>query len=248
MDRAERMRVTLAMLLAVATIAVIVVLDLVVASAAWRVIFLLAACVMIAAVVYLLPAAWRKRLGPAAAAFVAAVGTVSAFVVSPQTPVGPKAPSSVVDAQQMAQAVAYGPFDQKLPPAFEAGSVKRVGISDPSSAGKLVAAQVPLQASGYQVFAEVEVYPTAQAAAQRGQAQLRFLSKQFMPPSYKQTIAGFCVWRTPDAWVCGGVRGQAYAETTLSPGATASLATTQDINAALLAYAENKAKLATHPG
>lgn len=248
MDRKARTRVTIAMLLVVATISVIVVLDLVVASAAWRVIFLLAACVMIAAVVYLLPAAWRKRLGPAAAAFVAAAGTVSAFVASPQTATTARAPGPVVDAQQMAHAVVDGPFDQQLPPAFRAGPVKEVGIGDPSSAGKLVAAQVPLQAPGYQVFAEVEVYPTAQAAAQRGQTQLRFLSRQFMPPSYKQTIAGFCVSRTPDAWVCGGVRGQAYAETTLSPGANASLATTQDINAALLAYAENKAKLATHPG
>ena len=239
---AARTRIALAVLLAAVTIAVIVVLNLVVASAGWRIFFLLAACLMIATIVYVLPVSWRKRLGPVAAVFVAAAGTLSVFLVSPN------APDPVVDAQQMAHAVADGPFDQNLPASFQVGAVKRVGISDPSSAGKLVAVEVPVQAPGYQVFAEVEVYPSAQAAARRGEMQLKFLSAQYMPPSQRQTIAGFCIWRTPNAWVCGGVHGHAYAETTLSPGANATLAVTQDINSALLAYADDKAKLASHPG
>lgn len=245
-------RVALAILLAIVTIALMVVLDLVIANTAWRVLFLFCACLMIVAIVVLLPADWRKRLGLVAAVFVAAAGTLSVFLVSPQSSV------PVVDAQQMATAVADGPFDQQLPHSLQAGPLERVTIGDPSSAGKLVAVRVPIEVpssswladGGLNTFAEVEVYPTAQEAAQRGIAQLKYLSTTFMPPIQRQTIAGFCVLRSPSgwAWVCGGVRGHAYAETTLSPGANAFLGTTQGINSALLSYAENKEILASHPG
>jgi hypothetical protein len=229
------------MVLAGAIIALIVVVDLMVANTVWRIVSLLGACLTVVAIVFLLPTTWRKRLGPVVAVFVTAAGTLSAFLVNP--PADP-----VVDAQQMADAVAEGPFDQKLRTELHVGLPERVGIGDASAAGKLVAVQVPVEAPGYQIFAEVEVYPTAQEAAQRGLAQLKLLSTTYMPPAQPQTIGGFYVLRTPWAWVCGGVRGHAYAETTLTPGDNADLPVAQEINSALLRYADNKAKLATHPG
>jgi hypothetical protein len=251
-DREKRIRVALAIALAIATIALVVVLDLLIASVAWRVICLLCACLMTAAIVFLLPADWRKRLGPATTAFVAAAGTLSVFLVSPSS--SPSNPA--VNSRAMAAFVATGPFNQTLPKGLIAGLVRPTTIGDPSAASKLNATQVPivvprsspLASFGLQSYAEVEVYPTEDAAAQRATAQLAFLSKEYMPPIQHQTIAGFCVYRTPDAWTCGGVRGNAYAETTLSPGPTALIGVTQDINSALLNYASEKATLATSGG
>jgi hypothetical protein len=251
-----RVRVPLAILLTSVTIALIVWLDFVVENMGWRVLFLFCACVMIVVVVLLLPSDWRKRLGPVAAVFVAAAGALSVFLVSPQSSVSvAKSSPPVVDAQQMAAAVADSPFDQQLPHSLQAGALKRITVGDPSSAGKLVASNVPIKVpsssplagSGLHIYAEVEVYPTAQDASQRGKAQLEYLSATFMTPNQRQTIAGFCVYRSGgNAWVCGGVRGHAYAETTLTPAATAFLGTTQGINSALLSYAQNKETLATH--
>jgi hypothetical protein len=252
LSKGKPIRVSLAIALASATIALIVVLDLLVASVAWRIICLLCACLMIAAIVFLLPADWRKRLGPVTAAFVAASGTLSVFLVSPSS----SPPGPVLNSRAMAAFVATGPFDQTLPGGLVARSLASAIIGDPSAASKLNATQVPidvppsspLASYSLRIYAAVEVYPTAGAAAQRATAQLTFLSKMYMPPIQHQTIAGFCVFRTPDAWTCGGVRGNAYAETTLTPGANAFLGLTQDVNSALLNYASDKAKLATSGG
>jgi hypothetical protein len=199
--------------------------------------------------VLLLPADWRKRLGAGTAAFVAASGALSVFLASPSTP--PPAPA--VDAQAMAHYVAEGPFDQQLPPGLLAGPVRPTSIGDPSAAGKLNATQIPVEVPSsswlasvdMQIYAEVEVYPNARAAAQRGRAQLKFYGQTGTRPVAPQTIAGFCDSRGP-AWVCAGVRGNAYAETTLSPGANAFAGLTQDVTSAMLSYATDKAKLATH--
>lgn len=250
-DQGKQARVSLVIVLASSAIALMVVLDLMVASAAWRIICLLCACLMTAAVTFLLPADWRKRLGPATAAFVAAAGTLSVFIVSPSS----SQPGAVLNSRAMATFVATGPFSQTLPDGLVAGPLRPATIGDPSAASKINATQVPISvpssspfsSADLQVYAEVEVYPTASAAAQRGRAQLAFLGKMYMLPIQHQTIAGFCVLRTA-AWTCGGVRGNAYAETTLTPEANAFLGLTQGINSALLNYASDEAKLATTGG
>jgi len=246
-----RVRVLAAMLLAVATVALMVLLDLKVANVAWRLAGLFCASILVVGIVLLLPADWRKRLGTGTAAFVAACGALSVFLATPGTP----PPAPVVDAQAMAHYVAEGPFDQRLPQGLLAGPVRPTSIGDPSAAGKLNATQVPVEVPpssplagvGMQIYAEVEVYPSARAAAQRGRAQLKFYRQLAgTQPAAGQTIAGFCDPRGPNAWVCAGVRGNAYAETTLTPGANAFAGLTQDITSAMLSYAMDKAKLATH--
>lgn len=230
-------------------------LDLRVAGVAWRLVFLLGACLMIVAIVLLLPADWRKRLGPATAAFVAAAGTLSIFLANPGSSPSP-APSPArpsIDPQALAALVAAGPFDQTLPDGLVAGPVKPATVGDPSAASKINATQIPVEVPAssqladldIQSFAEVEVYPTANAAAQRAKSQMAFLSKVYEKPIQEQTIAGFCVAVTPDGWTCGGARGNAYAETSLSPGINALTGLTQAINSALLNYASDKARLAT---
>ena len=92
-DREKRIRVSLAIALAIATIALVVLLDLLIASVIWRVICLLCACLMTAAIVFLLPADWRKRLGPATTAFVAAAGALSVFLVNPGSSPSTAAPA-----------------------------------------------------------------------------------------------------------------------------------------------------------
>lgn len=232
-------------------------LDLRVAGVAWRLVFLLGACLMIVAIVLLLPADWRKRLGPATAAFVAAAGTLSIFLANPGASPSPS-PSPVpsgpsIDPQALAALVAAGPFDQTLPDGLVAGPVKPATVGDPSAASKINATQIPVEVPAssqladldIQSFAEVEVYPTANAAAQRAKSQMAFLSKVYEKPIQEQTIAGFCIAVTPDGWTCGGARGNAYAETSLSPGIDALTGLTQAINSALLNYASDKARLAT---
>jgi hypothetical protein len=246
-----RVRVLAAMLLAVAAVALMVLLDLKVANVAWRLVGLFCASILAVAIVLLLPADWRKRLGTGTATFVAAAGVLSVFLATPSTP--PPAPA--VDAQAMAHYVAEGPFDQQLPQGLLAGPMRPTSIGDPSAAGKLNATQIPIEvpsssplaSAGMQIYAEVEVYPSASAAARRGRERLKFYGQQAgsRPPA-AQTIAGFCDTFGPSAWVCAGVRGNAYAETTLSPSANAFAGLTQDITSAMLSYAADKAKLATH--
>lgn len=250
-DQRKWIRFLLVILLAGSTIALMVVLDLMVASVTWRVICLFCACLMTAAIAFLLPPNWRKRLGLVTAAFVAASGTFSVFLISPSSSL----PGPVLNSRAMATLVASGPFNQILPYGLVAEPVRSTTIGDPSSASKLNATQVPIDIPSssplanddLQIYAEVEVYPTASAAAERATAQLAFLSKTYMPPIGRQTIAGFCVLMQA-AWVCGGARGNAYAETTLAPGANAYLGLTQAINSALMTYAFDQAKLATSGG
>lgn len=243
-----QVRLVVASALAAGAVALIVLVDMFVSSAAVRIAALACAALLVVTVVAILPAGWRRRLGPLAAAFVTASGALSGFLIAPSdsADTGP-----VVDAQQMATAVQFGPFDQRLPTGFTAGLPTQTHIGDPSSASKIVAVQVPIRVprsigGGVSVFAELEVYPSVKAAQARATAQKRFLSDHYMTPTTKQTIAGFCVLRDPEAWTCGGTRGHTYAETTLAPAPNAFLGFTQDITSALLNYAWNKEKLASH--
>lgn len=238
-------------------------LDLRVTGVAWRLVFLLGACLMIVAIVLLLPADWRKRLGPATAAFVAAAGTLSIFLANPSpspAPAPAPAPSPStspsgpsIDPQALATLIAAGPFDQTLPDGLVAGPVKPATVGDPSAASKINATQIPIEVPAssqltdldIQSYAEVEVYPTAKAAAQRAKSEMAFLSNVYEKPIQEQTISGFCVAVTPNGWTCGGARGNAYAETSISPGIDALTGLTQAINSALLNYASDKARLAT---
>jgi hypothetical protein len=236
--------VSVAVLLAVATAALVVVLNIWVAATALRIVFLIGACLMIVALVFVIPPELRKRLGAPTAVFVAAAGTVSVFLASPEPSAAPVPP--VVDAHQLAQYVTAGPFDQAVPEGLSVGALRRARIGD--AVGSLAAVEVPIESDQFIVYAAVEVYDTPAAAARRGRADMEFRRETSVSPARQQTIAGFCFLIDPDAWECGGVRGHAYATTTLTPGANTSLPVATEITDALLRYADNKAKLATHQG
>jgi hypothetical protein len=151
-----------------------------------------------------------------------------------------------VDAHQLAQYVTAGPFDQAVPEGLSVGALRRAQIGD--AVGSLAAVEVSIESDQFIVYAAVEVYDTPADAARRGRADMEFRRETSISPARQQTISGFCFLIDPDAWECGGVRGHAYATTTLTPGGNSSLPVATEITDALLRYADNKAKLATHQG
>lgn len=250
-----RVRVGLAVLLAVGTIAIVVVLDLVTTGAFWRVLIVLGACLLTVGAVFVLPADLRKRLGPVAAVFATAPGVLSAFLITPTEPASRRPAVRVqrtVDVQQMAYHLQNGPFNVALPPGLQAGRPERTTVGDPSAVGKLVAVHVPIRipdgspyaGAGLQIYAEVEAYPSPAEAQRRAEAQRSFLTRTFESAGGGQSASGFCVW-TPDAWTCGGGRRYVYAETSVAPGVEANAGLTQDLNAALLTYADDTTAEAT---
>ncbi|MFD3430697.1 hypothetical protein [Nocardia fluminea] len=216
-----------------------------VADEGLRILFFTGACFMAAAVVLVLPAHWRKRLGPPTAVFIAAASALSVFLVKPQD--GPPEPQ--VDAREMATYVAMGPFDQELPVQLQAGKIQNIQISDPSATQRLAAVHVPIadprgKMSAYGV---VEVYPTVETAIERGTAELerwRAAAGKYAPKG--KTIDGFCFEiLSPSHFICGVARGRAFVETTFTPPSNATRGVAQQITESLADYAANKEKLAT---
>lgn len=231
-----------AVFLVLVTVALIVALNLWTMSPWLRVAVLVGACLTIVAVVFLLPPGLRTKLGAPTAVFVAAAGTVSIFIVSPGSP-APEPPR--LDVRQLAQYVEAGPLDQKVPPGLSVGDPRHADSGH--AAGSVTSVEFPITSPEHTIYTFVEVYSTPAAAAARARADMKFLKENYISPARPQTIDGFCFLITPDAWECGGVRGHAYANTTLSPGANYTLPVAVDLTAALLRYTDNKAKLATHP-
>lgn len=260
------MRLLSALLLGAGTVAVMVVLAFSVSNDKLRIAFFLVACVLAAAVVFVLPPHWRRRLGPPTAVFIAAASALSVFLVNPQA--GSSDPK--IDTQEMANAILVGPFDQRLPQSVTAGDPEMWGTRDASAIANLAVVRIEMTStkSGGQTggnwgaTSQIEIYPAPEDAAARGQVQYDWRSGreeaarkgQPEPEVGKNTPEMWCFINDggPDSssqWVCGGYRGHAYAQTYMPFGALTQITYTdaQMIQSAMLRYAEGKEKLATEP-
>ncbi|WP_256973233.1 hypothetical protein [Rhodococcus sp. NCIMB 12038] len=234
-----------------------VVLALAVANDKLRILFFAGACLMAAAVVFVVPPHWRKRLGSPTAVFIAAASALSVFLVNPQA----GSSDSKVDTREMANALLVGPFDQRLPGTLTADDPEAYGTRDASAVSNIAVVKIPMEwhagtkTGKSETTAQVEVYPTPEAAAARGRVQYGIFSGETGRRERGETSPTRASTQTPeswcfyfnDGWKCGGYRGHAYAETYYASGGNVSYPDAQMVQSSLLAYAESKEKLATEP-
>lgn len=98
--------------------------------------------------------------------------------------------------------------------------------------------------SGTQVFAHLETYESTEAARGRAEASLQTAASRYSLGIEDVEPENFCL-ADPSFWLCGGYRGLVYAEVTLSPSPNANLPLARGTLAALLRYADDRARLAT---
>lgn len=221
------------------------------ASTRWsQLLFLLLACLSMAAVVVLLPSMLRAKAGAFMAAFVGAAGVLPVFVLSPE-PQEPKPNSRFT-----AELIRRGPFQEALPGYLKAKGLADVGIPDAGASQALDAVQLVIEANpaqdpflrgggpGTQVFAHMETYESGEAASRRAKESLRLSAERYSAGLERVAPDSFCL-SGGTFWLCAGYRGLVYAEVTLSPAPNANLPMARGTLSSMLRYADDRARLAT---
>ncbi|MFD7661714.1 hypothetical protein [Streptomyces sp. NPDC059788] len=238
-------------------IALVLSMNLFVHAKWWRLAITVSACAIIVAITLLIPRSWRVRLGTVAGIFVAASGVLPILLIDP----GDEEGSPEVDSTAMAAYVERGPFDQRLPTPLLADGITLANVGKDSGAKKLTAVELKIKVDPkyspfvpgddnteqFAIAAYLEVYPDADDATVRGTEAMRHF-KHYDTPAQEDTNVGlFCFQGVTVAafWECGGVRGNSYAEVTLSPGDNAHLGLARDTVTALLNYSDSMARKAT---
>jgi hypothetical protein len=155
------------------------------------------------------------------------------------------------NAVSLAALVRQGPFTEKLPEPLTPTGLMDVRIGDPSAASRVDAveleAQYPRNALD-SFFSTIEIYRSERAATNRAIAQIRRIKEGYGPEHVQGTAESYCAYLQPtppgNAWQCGGSRGLAYAEVTVSPDANAYRHYATGTVSALLDYADEKARVA----
>ncbi|MGW8553770.1 hypothetical protein [Streptomyces tubercidicus] len=244
-------------ILALTVVALVLFMNLVVTEKWWRLLITVSACAIIVAITLLIPPTWRVRLGSVAGIFMAAAGVLPIFLIDPEgEKEGPKA-----DPLVLATYIEKGPFDQRLPEPLVMDGLTPANAGTEAGAKKLTAVRLKIKVKPEQaplipgdngteqfaIWAHIEVYPTAKDAAARGSAHIKRLNRYDTPTQTKAGIGNFCFQGVNAAayWDCGGVRGNSYAEVTLSPGDNAHLGMARDTVTALLNYSDSMARKAT---
>jgi hypothetical protein len=222
----------------------------------WRFAAFVVICLLIALVTWLLPASVRKDLKTPVGAFVAAVSVLAILVQTNPNNHEQKSEEAKTNTQYLADLVRKGPFTETLPSPLEAGSLRDAYVADPSSAQKLNAVELriainPVKAKAIggldlKSFAHMEVYPTREAAARRGNASLNDLRQRY-GGTVTGTAENFCMdgGRGGDFWTCAGIRDYVYAEVTISPAAQCHPLVRHRNTGAMLRYADRQIDLAT---
>jgi hypothetical protein len=234
--------------LAVCLLALLVVLAADLVSGTARVICLFGACVVVAAMVVVIPHQLRRTAGSFAAAFVAAAGVLPVFLAGDDPPAAPT-PTPSADARvhpaYLAELVRRGPFTEALPEPLRVSKLRDVRINDPSASSRLDAVWVDIDAEeGVYVFAMIEVYPSPTAAAERKEARIDSF-KRIYPgdPVYDNCFDEYGAHG--GGWTCVAARGHAYAEAAVSPSANAVKGFATGTLTALLRYTDRLAKVAS---
>ena len=122
---------------------------------------------------------------------------------------------------------------------------------DASAAGSLRSVQLDVsteRAPGVTaVFAHFEVYPTPKDAVERAKARIALITKIVGSEKIQGSASSYCSYETirgPTSWECGGARGLVYAEATVTPNPNAFQYLATETAAALLNYADEKARVA----
>jgi hypothetical protein len=152
-------------------------------------------------------------------------------------------------ASAVAALIRQGPFSAALPDPLEPQGLSDVNISDPSAANRIDAIQLEatdptgaLEA----FFAHIEIYGDEAAATARARARIDDIARLYGENQVQGTPQSYCAYLDPEpAWECGGSSGLAYAEATVTPNPNANRVFASGSAAALLRYAEEKARVAS---
>ncbi|MFC4590617.1 hypothetical protein [Sphaerisporangium corydalis] len=234
-------------IVAVLSLALIIVLIVGVTASAWHVAILLAASVGVAVVVVRLPASVRTRFSLLVAAFVATIGVIPALSSDDK----PAEPLKQANVSYLADLVRKGPFTEKLPPPITTSGFKDVMVSDAPDKVDAVALELSWPDS-YDPFpdfdgpeAHIEIYSTPQKAAERARRRLETLKMQYQDSgSARGTATGFAVSNTTDT-TAGGTRGYAYVEAYAFGPSNADIALATSTITAILRYTDRLTAQAT---
>lgn len=162
---------------------------------------------------------------------------------TPTQPTGGASPSAV------AALIRQGPFSAALPEPLQPQGLSDVNISDPSAANRIDAVQLKATdpTGGVEAFfAHIEVYGSEAAATARARARMDDIARLFGENQIQGTPLSYCAHLDPQpAWECGGSSGLIYAEATITPSPNANRIFAAGSAAALLRYAEEKARVAS---
>jgi hypothetical protein len=167
-------------------------------------------------------------------------GSGSSSTPAPTT--GGASPSAV------AALIRQGPFSSALPAPLQPQGLSDVNISDASAANRIDAIQLKATdpTGGVEAFfAHIEVYGSEAAATSRARARMDEIARLYGENQIQGTPMSYCAYLDPEpAWECGGSTGLVYAEATVTPNPNANRIFAAGSAAALLRYAEEKARVA----
>jgi hypothetical protein len=153
-----------------------------------------------------------------------------------------------------AELIRRGPFEEKLPSYLEARGFEDAGIADPSAAQAIDTVQLVIRArpdedpwannGGTQVWAHFETYRTESEAEDRARHALEDAKERHSLSGVTAASDGFC-GDGGAFWTCHAHRGPTYVEVTMSPAPNATLSLARGTVAAMLNYADSRARLAT---
>jgi hypothetical protein len=178
------------------------------------------------------------------------VGAVVAVAIVASSQSGGPAPNPGPNPEALAALLRQGPFSETLPDGLQAKGLGDVNIGDSSASRRLDAVELKIStqdAPGISASAHFEVYPTAAAAAARAAARIALLKRVSGAQAVQGKSASYCSDGTihgPTAWECGGASGLVYAEATVFPDSNANQPLATGTAAAILRYADEKARVA----
>lgn len=149
----------------------------------------------------------------------------------------------------VAALVRQGPFTAKLPEPLVADGLTDVQIGDESAVDRIDAVQLQAHDPSGVVdayFAHIEVYREPAAARARSKARMQEIARRYGSGQLNGSPTAYCAYLDPQpSWECGGASGLAYAETTITPNPNATRGLAAGSTAALLRYADEKARVAS---
>ena len=191
-------------------------------------------------------APWSRNETISVAGIVVGAGVgIAGLVLSNGGGDEPPAQRSGASASAVAALIRQGPFTGRLPDPLKAGDIVDVDISDSSAANRVDAVELEADPADAvkSFFSHMEVYATARAATARARARIAEIKTLHGATHVNGSPTSYCAYLQA-TWECGGTSGLVYAEATVSPDANAYRRFASGSAAALLRYADEKARVA----